>query len=56
MAGDFDVSDADYERDAGTVYYPYTLLPRVANPLHPAPEVEDSPRDAQPARLSGEVL
>lgn len=24
---------------------------RVANPPHPAPEVEDAPRDAQPARF-----
>lgn len=49
MAGDFDISDEDYERDAGTVYYPYTLLPPVATPIHPAPYVEGEP---QPARLT----
>lgn len=66
MAGDFDTSDEDYAADHAPRYPLATLTRRqireileaskVANPLHPRPEVEDAPRDPQPARLSGEVL
>ena len=57
MAGDFDVSDVDYEADVREVCIDHAaprLTCRKCMALYaPTP---DAPRDAQPARLSGEVL